>query len=50
MKSNRMAIIGLAVLIVILLVGVAILWLANAPIMPPVKAVNQAIPDDHIPR
>ena len=49
MKSNRMAIIGFAALIVILLGAAAILWLANAPIMPPVKAVNQAIPDDRIP-
>jgi hypothetical protein len=50
MKSNRMAIIGLAALIAILLITIAIFWLANAPIMPPVKAVNQAIPDDRIPR
>jgi hypothetical protein len=42
--------IGLGTLICLLLIAIGILWLANAPLMPPTQTVNQAIPDDRIPR
>jgi hypothetical protein len=46
---NRNLTIGVVIIILVLLAG-GFLWLANSNMMPPTHAVEQAIPDDHIPR
>jgi hypothetical protein len=47
MKTGKIVmligIFGLAV------IAGGLVWLAQAPIMPPVQKMEQAIPDDHIP-
>jgi hypothetical protein len=49
MKRNRLAMgLGVIFMLALLAMGV-IVWLANAPLMPPVQTVQQSIPDDRIP-
>jgi hypothetical protein len=48
MKSKQTAAIGIIALFLVL-AALAVLWLGNAPVMPPTQTVTQPIPDDHIP-
>ncbi len=48
MKTGRIVAIVAAVLLLVLAGG--LVALAHAPMMPPVQKMEQAIPDDHIPR
>jgi len=48
MKTRRTIVILLAVLLLVLLGG--LVGLAHAPMMPSTQKVEQAIPDDRIPR
>ncbi|MGE3624408.1 MAG: hypothetical protein AB7H77_11135 [Bdellovibrionales bacterium] len=50
MKTKPVTLAGLAILLCLLLGAGGILWLARADLMPPVHTVNEALPDDHIPR
>ena len=48
MRQQKLTLIIMTALAVVA-VGV-IVWLASAPAMPPVQKMEQAIPDDRIPR
>ncbi len=48
MRKKTILLTGIALLI--LATGGGAIWLASAPIMPPLHTVVQAIPDDRIPR
>jgi hypothetical protein len=50
MKTNRLAVMGVIVIILAVLAAAGILWLGEAPVTPPTQTINQVIPDDHIPR
>lgn len=48
MKTERIVVL---ILIILLVVGAGgLVWLSHSTMMPPTQKVEQAIPDDHIPR
>jgi hypothetical protein len=48
MKTGK--IVGLILAVLLLVIVGGLVWLSHAPMMPPVQKMEQAIPDDHIPR
>ncbi len=48
MKTERVVVLFLAILLLVVAGG--LVWLSHSSMMPPTQKVEQAIPDDRIPR